>query len=313
MSVLERSFQKIVGSNPDDIGVREIHDRRHRDALSSLLDRSFGLSADQHFLNDFPVWDPIYGARVIRLGLFDHEEIVATAGLRLCEWKLAGGERLPVGIIGGVATDARFRGQKIASRLTERLCEIAEQKGLAAVLLWGSQHGLYRRVGFELEGTQIRVALGQLQPEAEPLAQTVRTGYHLSIFERAMRRNEGIAVGNRDMGWYSAHRNVRWVWTENPQGELQSYVGIGRGIDLTGIIHEWGGDAQGVRQILTQLAEANPALELLTSESMLKVWGMSIGGQKPAGEYLCMLKTFDEKTAARLKNADLWVWGLDAG
>jgi len=241
MEALERSLKQTVKCGSGDLSIREIHDRHHRVALASLLDRSFGLSENSHFLDDFPIWDPIYGARVIRAGVFDREELIATAGLRLSEWKLANGERLPIAVIGGVATDPRFRGQHIASQLTEHLCTIAKEKGAAAVLLWGSQHELYGRLGFKLTGKQLRVSLGQLTTECEPLVAQIRTGYHLSIFEQALRRTEGIALSNRDMGWYSSHRNVRWVWTETEQGQLQSYIGIGRGIDLTGIIHEWGG------------------------------------------------------------------------
>jgi len=74
-----------------------------------------------------------------------------------------------------------------------------------------------------------------------------------------------------------------------------------------------GGDPKGVRQVLTQLAGVSPAFELLTSASMLKHWGLSVGGQLPTTEYLCMMKVLDQSAVEKLSTEDLWVWGLDAG
>lgn len=337
-----------------------------RRSLLSLLNEAFPISVGHDFFEDFPVWDPLHGASVIRLGAFDGQTLVGTASARITElradeapaspWRTEGvapnrARTLKVGIIGAVATHAERRGRGIATRLVSELVHELKQNGCSVVMLWGSEHALYRRIGFELCGPQERVPISaviqRLSAEHSAGAMDVQEGWNPSLFRMLQGRWGGLSLNDSDRQWLSAHQNVRWFWC-GPAHTPIAYAALGRGIDLQGLVHEWGAaEPRAFLSVLKAVQAAQPEAELLGSPLLLRSMGLPVSEHQ---EYLCLMRVLDPAAVleaygihgARCEEHDgrwkihlpnrecpgeleahqlgsvlfgplpLWIWGLDA-
>lgn len=311
--------------------------------FSRLLDVGFGVKAPARFLDDFPVWDEALGPggeSAIRIGVWDGEELVSCAGVRLAKLRVPAGT-LDVALVGAVATAESHRGQGLASRTVSLAVEWARERGAAMALLWGSETALYERLGFELCGMQVRAPLAELElgPMIEDFSQIILgRGWNPALMASLRMRGSGLRLLETDESWLEAHRNVDWYWLGDPEAP-QAYAAIGRGIDLQGIVHEWGGDcAEDLKTLLQLIRMEHPEAQLLASPVLLSAWSLS--APREDVEFLCMARALDiakltkgfgvtlpqhhpllttpDAAACRMlfgPSADalpLWIWGLDA-
>ncbi len=287
-------------------------DNRRRE-FSDLLDLSFGLSPGAHFLDDFPVWDLGLAAPGVRV--FEHRDsrgLIAACGIREVDLKLGSSDgHLPhlsrVALIGAVCCHPEWRGRGLASRLISEAVQWAKDQGVAAVFLWGSEPGLYQRQGFEWCGRQVRAPLGQVLKNMKTEIDSsergrVHRGLTSEVFELVCVRDRGLAMGPADWSWYSEHRNVQWYYSKRA-GKATAYAAIGRGIDLVGHVHEWGGDLADLSGILEAIHRDHPQAVWLGPPDRYPSVGPSNGE-----EFLCMAKVLSSSQLP----GDLWFWGLDA-
>jgi hypothetical protein len=192
-----------------------------------------------------------------------------------------------VALIGAVATDEAYRGHGFASELVTVATQWAVTRGAAVAFLWGSEHALYQRLGFELCGSQILVPLLNIKAPEYPC----HTGWNPSLMKLLEKRAGGMELRAEDFRWITAHRGVRWVWSSTPSGEPLAYAAIGRGIDLSGIIHEWGGEKNALLALFSSLKKTDPELKILGSRRILESYGISCAGLTQ--ENLCLAKVMD--------------------
>lgn len=328
------------GSGALTVDVIEGTDKSAR--FSRLLDQSFGLKGAARYLDDFPVWDEGVGpgaGRSIRIGIFEGEDLVSCAGVRLSELRVPAGN-LPVALIGAVATAPTHRGRGLATRAVSLAIEWARERGAALALLWGSESAMYERLGFELCGMQVRAPLLSLDlgPKPDFGALVLGRGWVPSLMSCLRMRGSGLRAAPSDERWLEAHKNVRWYWLGDPEAPA-AYAAIDRGIDLQGLVHEWGGDSPEALKILLQLIRMErPEAQLLSSPQMLGAWGLET--PKADIEFLCMARSLDttrllasygivlpaDDALLTTPNAavcrllfgpsesavPLWIWGLDA-
>jgi GNAT superfamily N-acetyltransferase len=308
-------------------------------SLSRLLDEAFELPTGKHYFDDFPVWSPELAVpgRVLALRE-DSQAIVACAMGRMAQYRTPLGE-LPVGIIGAVATAKTHRGQGLASAVVDEVARQLADKGAALLLLWGSEHTLYRRLGFELAGFQLRMSSKVILSWKHPIAQQVQSGWNDALLKLMQSRAGGLRLDSSDLLWLREQRNVFWVWTGD-RDHPTSYAALGRGIDLSGMIHEYGGERVALCGLLTRLANEFPESQLIGNSWLWREMGWrSILGNT---EYLAMMKVVDpdkvskawgkqtNPDAAQMGSGELakyffgpeslsgegylpfWLWGLDA-
>jgi GNAT superfamily N-acetyltransferase len=259
--------------------------------LLALLNAAFEVPAGSSFYDDFPVWDPRHGAGVFRLGAFAADRLVAAAMVRLAELKAPGGD-LTVALIGGVATDPSWRGRGLASRLVPLAVEWAKERSAALALLWGSEHSLYQRLGFELCGEQARVPLASLRRYGKFPELEAGSGWSPSLFKCLEGRPGGIRLRRADRIWMRAHRNVSWRWLGDPRAP-RAYAAVGRGIDLQGLVHEWGGEREALAELLARLEAETPGLQLLGGPGLFNQYGIQFDESRI--EYLCMARVLDPR------------------
>lgn len=183
---------------------------------ASVLQECFGLELNRSFYEDFPVWDPslkVEGVR--RLGAFDQNGNLASMALsRRAMIRLEGAQsgEMPVTLIGGVCTLPEYRGFGLATRLVEELLQGAKENGSVFSVLWGSEHELYGRIGFELFGEQWRIPLATISND-KPASVSVQTGFTEGLFKKRQSQRSGLALSETDIRWMRRHRHVEWYWT----------------------------------------------------------------------------------------------------
>ncbi len=283
--------------------------------FENLLNKNFPVPLGASFFDDFPVWGSKSEADVIRIGALYNDEIIGCAGLRIASLKCPI-KNMKIGIIGGVAIDSKFRRQGLASLLVEKLIEAAKMKKVRLIILWGSEHQLYEKLGFGLCGLQVRVPLQKLDlPASKGI---IRFGWRNAIFDSMKSRNSGLLIEKKDFKWISSHKNVQWL-SQETLTDQSAYVGFNRGIDLRGMVHEWGGPKEQVFNLLGRVKEQIPTAELLGSPEQFKKFGFSFDSDQL--EYLCMAKIIDPKeifSAYRIdvsfhvrKDSEIWTIEVD--
>lgn len=270
--------------------MRLIENEDDREQLQRLLGEVFHVPQGRSFLEDFPVWDPLIKANAQVFGMFSDQKLAASTGIRVALLRVPWGP-LKVALIGAVATEPTFRGKGLASSLVERACDEARAAGAAVVFLWGSEHSMYERLGFKLCGAQIRVAISELlKTKSAQKKVSVQKGWAPGIFQALRARPGGLLHEAQDRAWLEAQRHVEWFWVGTPS-LVRAYAALGRGIDLTDIVHEWGGDSMALQAILESIATTHSKATLLGSRDLLERQGFSMS--KIDEEFLCLARLLD--------------------
>jgi len=315
---IEKEILREEPSKRQNIEVVLIEGQKLEMQLSKLLDQAFDLPEGVHFLNDFPVWKEVYGAQTHRLGIKLDGKLVASASARISKMHL-GKEKVKVGIIGAVATDKNHGRQGHASKLIDALCDWLAEEKTAAVFLWGSEHDFYRNLGFELCGVQGRCPISCLNLSAPAqISGKVEKGWSEELFSLVQNRKSGLVLEETDRSWHSAHNNVNWL-TLRDNKNIKSYIAYGRGIDLAGIVHEWGGELEGVKVLLSQILKEHPESQIIGSSTKIKE--LEPKQEDLTLEYLCLAKVLDPKRVIQsihptfqfITSVDSHGWNLRVG
>lgn len=222
------------------------------------------------------------------------------------------GGRTLVGFIGSVATRPDARGQGHASRLLDEVEGALRERGCEHALLWADDPGFYQRRGYSLDGAETDFLISRTPDALVDSDLSVRPlfrGDHDRIHE--LYTWHGARVER------SAHETSRLlgcpemlVLVATRGEELEAYVCFGRGADLAGVVHEWGGSPAGVMACLSVLlerteslflmapGEAGPMGELLDECGAIRAAGR-LGMTKPLG-------------SAQPLPHGAFVWGLDS-
>lgn len=277
---------------------------------SELLDLCFPVEDGNHFTDDFPIWKTLPRSDMRLFGITEGDRLIATAGARACENRVhENGSVISMGMIGAVATHPEHRNKGLASKAVREALEWLERKGTRLQFLWGAEHELYEKFGFELGGKQIHAPIECFKFGSSPSSASnfkINQGYHNIIFDLILHRPSGIRYSEQDRLWWTDHPNVRWMTLEDPATRTFAYVGIGRGIDLKDTIHEWGGNTPLLSGLLNSLQKTHPELSMLVHPSHLKKNDWEIDPRAEA-QSLALIRNPNQ-----LPIDDFWIWGLDA-
>lgn len=165
--------------------------------------------------------------------------------------------KTPAGIfkmagIGSVVTDPSHRNQGLSRQVLEDCLTAAKAHGCDFAVLWTNLYDFYRKIGFELAGHEVALTIEKPWDE-EPHGLRFAQGNNVeaeAILRLYSMHTSGSIRTAEDIRKYLKIPNstVYTAWDE--QGRLQAYAVEGKGMDLTGYVHEWGG---GVSKLLPLL------------------------------------------------------------
>ena len=171
---------------------------------------------------------------------------------------------LKVAGIGSVVTAADHRGQGFSGQILNSCLEAARQDVCDFAILWTDLFDFYRKLGFELAGTEISLIL------EKPLTPTAsfRVVEGAQIDASALLRLYGQhpCGGLRNEEEVRRHlkipqSRVYTAWDSNNQ--IKAYAVEGKGADLQGYVHEWGGEVEALVALLAHMQRKNTATPLV--------------------------------------------------
>lgn len=244
----------------------------HSNQVNKLVSESFGYENPHTFFDDFPIWDFKLGhsssCNVYSSGIFNSSgQLISHVGLRFAIMKPL---QEKVALIGAVATDPAWRGKGLSTALLKYALDLCQKEKLNHVLLWGSEHEFYKKLGFELTGSQSRTSASQLVGDFNSasltLASQVKKTRSLStdslgerVFQDLKNKSYGLEVTEQDRPWIFAHKTIEWLYIEKPF----AYIAVGKGKDLTGFVHEMGGETNSLRAIFSHLCTLAPNFQVI--------------------------------------------------
>jgi GNAT superfamily N-acetyltransferase len=222
------------------------------------------------------------------------------------------GGRTSVGFIGSVSTHPDARGRGLATRLLGEVEAALCERGCEHALLWADDPGFYARRGYALDGTETDFLVDQVPATLVDSSFSVRAlsagdeerihelyTWHCARTERTPGETKRL-LACPEMRVLTAARG----------DEIEGYVCFGRGADLAGVVHEWGGSPESVLACLSILLERAAQLFVMAPGDAGQMGELldSCGAIRAAGR-LGMTKPLGEKKALP-KGA--FVWGLDS-
>ena len=292
------------------LAMRVIEGEAGERMLGDLLDHAFAVPTGAHYFDDFPIWSGTVGAAPdserIRIGVYHGDRLLSAACARIARMKV-GHQTLRMGLIGAVATQGEFRGAGLAGKILEVAIDWLTTRQAAYAVLWGNaQEGLYAKLGFEPFGEQAESLLVDLALDSPNFP--VHQGWTPRLFDCLAQRPNGLVLTSTDRMWLERHRNVRWFWT-GTQDHPTAYAALGKGIDLPGFVHEWGGERSALHSVLSVVRDQFPESRIIGSPKMF-----SQNGILPLPTHtapVCLVRVLDPDAVQGIEGSDFWLWGLD--
>lgn len=210
-----------------------------------------------------------------------------------------------VGMIGSVATDAQFRQQGLSSQIIESCIEQARELNCDFVILWTDAFDFYRKFGFELAGTEVSLIVNsnfnpvQLRTDLKIIkSHQIDPQALLKLYNM---HSVGSARTADDIKKYLHVPNSRIYTAWNPNHQIEGYAIEGKGADLQGYIHEWGGNTSALMSLFKHIQnEQQKEIIVITPPHCKNLISQSIvaGAQKYEG-ILGMFKIIDPGALAK--------------
>ena len=174
--------------------------------------------------------------------------------------------RLRLGLIGSVATDPAQRGRGLATTALKTAERELAQRGCMASFLWADQAQFYEARGYRAAATEVDwfLPLGSAQALPEPSSvRPGRPGDAAAVHALYERHDRRVLRTREETAALLGSPGMRWLvrTAVEPEQEVVAYGCLGRGRDLAGVVHEWGGAAVDVLALVRALLESSSGAE----------------------------------------------------
>jgi GNAT superfamily N-acetyltransferase len=167
-----------------------------------------------------------------------------------------------VGLIGSVVTHPEVRGQGYASKLLEFAEETLRGDGCAHALLWADDPVFYARRGYALDGSEVDFLVDRTLgafPATATKVREMRADESAVVHDLYSRHASRVGRTVAETGTLLSCPRMT-VLVAELKGEVRAYLCFGRGADLDGVAHEWGGTPEGVMACLDELLVENESV-----------------------------------------------------
>jgi hypothetical protein len=210
-------------------------------------------------------------------------------------------------LIGSVATAEPHRGQGYAGQLLE----LAEQnllcEGAVISMLWADDAAFYEKRGYTPVGSEVDYAIALSEAPKLPACEGVRwmeTRDHAAVHALYARHSHRVDRTLAETSTLLHGPSIAGLVRE-ADGEVVAYTLMGRGHDLQGVVHEWGGASTHVlacvRGYLENLPEDSKAIYLMCPLTAVDMRKQLLDLEIPALEgVLAMAKVQDMSAMAKI-------------
>jgi predicted N-acetyltransferase YhbS len=212
---------------------------------------------------------------------------------------------LNAGMIGSVMTDPRYRQQGMSAQLIESCLEQAKATSCDFAILWTDLFEFYRKFGFELAGREISLIINDsFNPQNRRTDLKIIQGKQID--PQAVLRLYNLHSTNSlrtadDIKKFLQIPNSRIFTAWNAKNQMEAYAIEGKGVDLQGYIHEWGGNTSALVEVFKHISETQKKEIIVITPSSCKNLirqCLTAGAQQFEG-ILGMIKIIDKKSLAK--------------
>ncbi|MBT4763377.1 MAG: GNAT family N-acetyltransferase [Bdellovibrionaceae bacterium] len=171
----------------------------------------------------------------------DNENILSHAAIKFFLIKTPFG-LFKTAAIGSVVTDPNHRNKGLSQSLLEKCIASAKEQQADFAILWTDLFNFYRKLGFELAGTEMSIIVDKnllTTPSKLKFMDTLKIAPE-SILNLYSKHTVGSIRTVQELNRYLKIPNTK-LYTAWDNNQLLAYAVEGKGADLNGYIHEWGG------------------------------------------------------------------------
>ena len=185
--------------------------------------------------------------------IMDNGEVIAHAVFKPIIIKTPAGIFKVAGI-GSVVTSDRYRNQGHSTRIIESCLEAAKNADCEFAILWTELYDFYRRMGFELAGSESAIVIDRtLAPTTSYMfndSNRVSPDAILRVFhQHSVSSYRTLDDVRASLAIPNSRVSTAWDTT----GKMVAYAIEGKGADLNGYVHEWGGSTSALLSLLTHM------------------------------------------------------------
>lgn len=170
--------------------------------------------------------------------------------------------------IGSVVTSPEHRNQGLSKQILEDCLQASRAHGCDFAILWTNLFDFYRKLGFELGGTEITLSIPEnlKAPNSEGLRFLQSNRVDADAILRLYSQHTAGSVRTVDeIRKFLNIPNSRVFTAWDSENRLQAYAVEGKGADFDGYIHEWGGGVSKLLPLLKFAAQTEKrSLNLIT-------------------------------------------------
>lgn len=224
--------------------------------LIDFLDQHLRPSAKWSIRDEYPLVFSESNKNNLRI-IADGEKILAHSAIKYHLVKNVVGI-FKVAAIGSVVTDTNYRNQGLSQAILTDCVQAAYNEGADFAILWTDLFDFYRKLDFELAGREISLIIN------EKLNVDLPAGFQVTETNKVAPEAINRLYSNHTVGTVRSAEEVRkflsipntrvyCLWDNN--NALKAYAIEGKGLDLDGYIHEWGGDVPALMQLFSYIRE----------------------------------------------------------
>jgi predicted acetyltransferase len=187
----------------------------------------------------------------------EQDEVVAHAVIKPMIIKSPAG-LFKVAGLGSVVTSTDHRNQGLSSKTIESCLEAARAHGCDFAILWTNIFDFYRRFGFELAGSEQSVVIDRDLQSGDPGMKFIEgPKVAAEAIHRLYSQHTVTSLRNvEETRKYLNIPNSRVYTAWDQQGQLRAYAIEGKGADLDGYVHEWGGGVSALMALFAHIRRA---------------------------------------------------------
>lgn len=188
--------------------------------------------------------------------IMDGEKVLAHSAINYLIIKNTMG-LFKVAAIGSVVTASDCRNQGLSQKILQSCLEAAQGQGADFAILWTDLYDFYRKLDFELAGSEISAVIESPLPIKE---ESLRFSQGNNVDPAALLQlySQHTVSSIRtleDIRRYLTIPNTQLytVWDET--GKLRAFAVEGKGADLNGYLHEWAGDVPSLLTLINRIVK----------------------------------------------------------
>lgn len=252
-------------------------------------------------------------------GFIDQNPIVH-ANILYLEFGDTHGQTWKAGLIGNVATLEGFRGQGLQKQMFAHLEAEARQNQVDVLMLWSDLDNFYEKLGFCQFGGEVRYQWSSMNASKDSRCSFVKMDPK-DLTDSDLKR----LLSLRPSGVLAPRRSVQDFRKLLEIPEMGLFVGFdsdrtilswgltGKGCDMRGVFHEWGGSSpQALHRLMSSIKRnlGGGEFMILAPLGMDAEWHLALqsGSSSKTTHPMALVKQLSERKLPECA----FVWGLDS-